>query len=115
VRGPHHPGDADARRDGGGQPYDRVVRRLCPQGAGQLGGLLGGWLYWYFWVIVVDYRPLRALQAAIAQFHPDQVVVAALPASESVWQRFDVVDRCRALGIPVTHVEAKSLAGSVLG
>ncbi len=60
-----------------------------------------------------DYRPLRALQTAIDSFRPDQVVVVTLPASESVWQRFDVVDRARALGIPVTHVEAKSLSASV--
>ena len=57
-----------------------------------------------------DYRPLRALQSAAEDFHPDQIVIVTLPASESVWQRFDVVDRARTLGIPVTHVEAKSLS-----
>ncbi|CCH79678.1 Gamma-aminobutyrate transporter, APC family protein [Nostocoides japonicum T1-X7] len=57
-----------------------------------------------------DYRPLRALQASADQFKPDQIVVVTLPASESVWQRFDVVDRAQTLGIPVTHVEAKSLS-----
>ena len=56
-----------------------------------------------------DYRPLRALQAATEEFKPDQVVIVTLPASESIWQRFEVVDRARALGIPVTHIEAKSL------
>ena len=35
------PRDADARRDGHGEPVDRVLRRLLPDGARRLGGLLG--------------------------------------------------------------------------
>ncbi len=54
-----------------------------------------------------DYRPLRALSAAVDSFHPDQIVIATLPPEDSVWHRFDVVDRARAEhGIPVTHVVA---------
>ncbi len=60
-----------------------------------------------------DYRPLRALQTAVEEFRPDQIVVVTLPASDSVWQRFEVVDRARELGVPVTHVEAASLATPV--
>ena len=40
-----------------------------------------------------DYRPLRALRAAVQQFDPDQIVIVTLPAAESIWQRFEVVDR----------------------
>ena len=36
-----HPGDADARRDGHGQPVHRLLRRLRPERAGRLGRLLG--------------------------------------------------------------------------
>ncbi len=55
-----------------------------------------------------DYRPLRALSQAVDSFHPDQIVIATLPAEQSVWHRFDVVDRARAEhGIPVTHVVAE--------
>jgi GABA permease len=54
-----------------------------------------------------DYRPLRALSAAVDSFHPDQIVIATLPPEDSVWHRFDVVDRARAEhGVPVTHVVA---------
>jgi GABA permease len=60
-----------------------------------------------------DYRPLRALRTAVQQFQPDQIVVVTLPASESVWQRFEVVDRAAELGIPVTHVEAASMVAKV--
>jgi GABA permease len=37
-------------------PSTGLVRRLRPAGAGRLGGLLVGWLYWYFWVIVVGFE-----------------------------------------------------------
>ena len=55
-----------------------------------------------------DYRPLRALGAAVDSFHPDQIVIATLPLESSVWHRFDVVDRARAEhpDIPVRHVVA---------
>ncbi|AFM18853.1 gamma-aminobutyrate permease-like transporter [Mycolicibacterium chubuense NBB4] len=56
-----------------------------------------------------DYRPLRALDHAVAKFSPDQIVIATLPAEFSVWHRFDVVDRARAqFNVPVTHVVAQS-------
>jgi GABA permease len=55
-----------------------------------------------------DYRPLRALAAAVESFHPDQIVISTLPPEESVWHRFDVVDRARAEhNVPVTHVVSR--------
>ncbi|MHA3019604.1 amino acid permease [Mycobacterium sp. BMJ-28] len=55
-----------------------------------------------------DYRPLRALSTAVEDFRPDQIVIATLPPEESVWERFDVVDRARSEHqIPVTHVVAR--------
>jgi GABA permease len=55
-----------------------------------------------------DYRPLRALADGVEAFHPDQIVIATLPAEYSVWHRFEVVDRARAEynTLPVTHVVA---------
>ena len=45
--------------------------------------------------------------SAVDSFHPDQIVIATLPPEDSVWHRFDVVDRARAEhGVPVTHVVA---------
>jgi GABA permease len=58
-----------------------------------------------------DYRPLRALSSAVDAFHPDQIVISTLPPEDSVWDRFDVVDRARAEHqIPVTHVVARTAA-----
>jgi len=54
-----------------------------------------------------EYRPLRALATAVDSFHPDQIVISTLPPEDSVWHRFDVVDRARAEhSVPVTHVVA---------
>ena len=54
-----------------------------------------------------DSRPLRALAGAVASFQPDQIVISTLPPEDSVWHRFDVVDRARAeYDVPVTHVVA---------
>ena len=79
---------------------DRTLKALRAQNLDATGGL-------------GDQRPLRALQNAVDQFHPDQIVVVTLPASDSIWQRFEVVDRAGELGVPVTHVEAASLMASV--
>ncbi len=52
-----------------------------------------------------DYRPLRALHTAYQSFHPDQIVISTLPPQDSVWHRFDVVDRARGeYPVPVTNV-----------
>lgn len=56
-----------------------------------------------------DYRPLRAIEQSIESFGPDRLVISTLPSSESVWQRFEVVDRAKAFGVPVTHIEAHSM------
>jgi GABA permease len=54
-----------------------------------------------------DYRPLRALGHAVEVFRPDQIVIATRPLEDSVWQRYDVVDRARTTyPLPVTHVIA---------
>jgi GABA permease len=49
-----------------------------------------------------DYRPLRALDAAVRRFRPDQLVIAE---ARSAWLRLGMVDRVRAAyPIPVLHV-----------
>jgi GABA permease len=49
-----------------------------------------------------DYRPLRALDAAVRRFSPDQLVIAE---ARSAWLRLGMVDKLRAAyPIPVIHV-----------
>jgi GABA permease len=49
-----------------------------------------------------DYRPLRALEAAVRRFRPDQLVIAE---ARSSWLRLGMVDKVQAAySIPVIHV-----------
>jgi GABA permease len=49
-----------------------------------------------------DYRPLRALDAAVRGFRPDQLIIAE---ARSAWLRLGMVDKVRAAyPIPVIHV-----------
>jgi GABA permease len=49
-----------------------------------------------------DYRPLRALDAAVRRFRPDQLVITE---ARSAWLRLGMVDKVRATyPIPVIHV-----------
>ena len=61
-RRPHRPGDADARRDGHGEPVDGLVLRLRPEALGGWAGFSVAWLYWYFWVIVVGFEAVAGAQ-----------------------------------------------------
>ncbi|MFT3662118.1 MAG: amino acid permease [Gordonia sp. (in: high G+C Gram-positive bacteria)] len=56
-----------------------------------------------------DARPLRALADGVESFGPDQIVISTLPSEQSVWERFDVVDRAREQYrmIPVVHVTSR--------
>jgi GABA permease len=57
-----------------------------------------------------NYKPLRALADAVAEFSPDRLVICTLPEDRSAWLRYDVVDRAReAYPIPVTHVVVESV------
>jgi len=84
----------DATVEAAQQRLDHTLRQLRSE-ALDVDGELG------------DYRPLRALNHAVETFRPDQIVIATRPLEDSVWQRYDVVDRARTTyPIPVTHVIA---------
>jgi GABA permease len=61
-----------------------------------------------------DYRPLRALADAVAEFKPDRLVICTHPEDRSAWLRYDGVDRAReSYDIPLTHVIVESVPVSV--
>ncbi len=61
-----------------------------------------------------DYRPLRALASAVQSFGPDRIVICTLPADQSAWLRYDVVDRAReTYAQPLTHVVVQPVATAV--
>jgi hypothetical protein len=54
---------------------------------------------------VMDPDPYSATMDAVAEFHPDEIVISTLPETRSGWLRKDLVERVRdAAGVPVEHV-----------
>ena len=54
---------------------------------------------------VGDYRPLHAMDRAVADFHPDLIVISTHPEERSAWLRQDIVERARrTYQVPVRHV-----------
>ena len=52
-----------------------------------------------------SYKPMSALEHAVAEFAPDRLVICTLPEEISGWLRFDIVERAReTYALPVTHV-----------
>jgi GABA permease len=58
-----------------------------------------------------DYRPLRALEAGVASFHPDRIVISTHPKLTSPWLGQDVVGKARSTyHLPVRHIVAATPA-----
>jgi hypothetical protein len=53
-----------------------------------------------------DPEPLMAIHDAINLGHYDEIIVSTLPLGISRWLKLDLISKTRALGLPVTHVEA---------
>jgi hypothetical protein len=50
--------------------------------------------------------PLTAIQDAVNLRGFDEIILSTLPARVSRWLKFDLPSKVKALGLPVTHVEA---------
>jgi hypothetical protein len=62
---------------------------------------------------VGDAEPLMAIEDAVNLGNYDEIIVSTLPTRISRWLKLDLVSKTKALGLPVTHVEAvESLAGA---
>jgi hypothetical protein len=54
---------------------------------------------------VGDPDPYTATMDAVAEWHPDEIVVSTFPAQASGWLRRDLIERIQdATGVPVTHI-----------
>ena len=61
---------------------------------------------------VGDYRPMVAIDEAVAQFQPDGIVISTHPVERSAWLRDDLVARAaRKYDVPVDHIVAHVPAG----
>jgi hypothetical protein len=55
-----------------------------------------------------DAEPLSAIQDAVNLGGYDEIIISTLPRRMSRWLKLDLVSKTRGLGLPVTHVEARS-------
>jgi hypothetical protein len=54
---------------------------------------------------VMDPDPYSATMDAVAEFHPEEIVISTLPETRSGWLRKDLVERVRqSADVPVEHV-----------
>ena len=79
---------------------ERVLERALPlleDAAGdEVEGLTG------------DADPLAAIEDAVNRHGFDEVILSTLPARVSRWLKLDLPSKVKVLGLPVTHVEARS-------
>ena len=59
---------------------------------------------------VGDPEPLMAIEDAVNLGEYDEIIISTLPLGISRWLKLDLISKTRALGLPVTHVEASSRA-----
>jgi hypothetical protein len=57
-----------------------------------------------------DSEPLMAIHDAINLGTYDEIIISTLPLGVSRWLKLDLISKARAIGLPVTHVQAPSRA-----
>jgi hypothetical protein len=62
-----------------------------------------------------DSEPLMAIHDAINLGHFDEIIVSTLPLGVSRWLKLDLVSKARAIGLPVTHVQAQNKSEAMAG
>ena len=55
-----------------------------------------------------DPEPLMAIHDAVNLGQYDEIIISTLPLGISRWVKLDVVSKAKALGLPVTHVQASA-------
>ena len=98
VVDPEDSGDADAQR-----VLDSALPKLSQAAGGEVTGSIG------------DSEPLMAIHDAVNLGDYDEIIISTLPLGVSRWLKLDLVSKTRALGMPVTHVEAASKVDAAAG
>jgi hypothetical protein len=86
-------------QDSGEDEAGGVLAQALPMLSGAAGSEVTGSLG--------DAEPLMAIQDAINLGDYDEIIISTLPRKVSRWLKLDLVSKTRALGLPVTHVEAR--------
>jgi hypothetical protein len=87
-------------QDAGEDEANRVLGQALPKLSEAAGHEVTG--------TVGDSEPLMAIQDAVNLGDYDEIIVSTLPLGVSRWLKLDLVSKARALGLPVTHVQADS-------
>ena len=82
---------------------DHALPRLSEAAGSRVTGSLG------------DAEPLMAIHDAINLGHYDEIIVSTLPLGVSRWLKLDLISKTRALGLPVTHVQAANKVEATAG
>ena len=61
--------------------------------------------------MIGDADPLAAIQDAVNRRGFDEIILSTLPAHVSRWLKLDLPSKVQGLGLPVTHVEARTRPG----
>ncbi len=91
-------------QDGGDDEAQLVLEQALPKLTEAAGQAVTG--------SIGDSEPLSAIHDAVNLGSYDEIIISTLPARMSRWLKLDLVSKTRALGLPVTHVEATSKAES---
>ena len=93
----------DAGDDEAKGVLDAALPKLSEAAGSEVTGSLG------------DPEPLMAIQDAVNLGQYDEIIISTLPLGVSRWLKLDLVSKARALGLPVTHVEASSRVEPTVG
>lgn len=95
VVDPQDEGEGEAQR-----VLNDALPKLSEAAGSQVSGSVG------------DPEPLMAIEDAINLGDYNEIIISTLPTRISRWLKLDLVSKTKALGLPVTHVEAvESLVG----
>lgn len=89
VVDPTEAGEGEARK-----VLDDALPKLSQAAGHEVGGSIG------------DPEPLMAIQDAVNLGSYDEIIISTLPLGISRWLKLDLVSKAKALGLPVTHVQA---------
>lgn len=93
---PQDTGEDEAQR-----VLEEALERLSKAAGSEVTGSIG------------DSEPLMAIEDAVNLGQYDEIIISTLPRRISRWLKLDLVSKTKALGLPVTHVEAsETLVGS---
>ncbi len=98
VVDPQDSGDDDAQR-----VLDQALPKLSEAAGSRVTGEIG------------DSEPLMAIQDAINLGDHDEIIISTLPMGVSRWLKLDLVSKTKALGLPVTHVQAANKVEATAG